>query len=101
METDFGRERATQARVGDEGRGKYNSDSNYRFLYDKISDFLAESLKINIWFLDWGHIWKISERAAQWCPSLDSLLDYSTLLCESIAKRVFPRESDPLLCPDG
>ncbi|RWR78836.1 hypothetical protein CKAN_00738800 [Cinnamomum micranthum f. kanehirae] len=75
----------------------YNSDSNYRFLYDKISDFLVESLKIDIWLLYSGEFWKISGSAAAWCPwpSLNSLLDYSTLLCESIAKGFFPRESDP------
>ena len=33
--------------------------------------------------------------AAKWCPSLDSSFDRSTLLCESIAKKVFPRESYP------
>ncbi|XXG39841.1 hypothetical protein AAC387_Pa01g0699 [Persea americana] len=74
---------------------RYNSDSNYRFLYDRISDFLVESLKTEIWFLDWGEFWKISGRAAAWCPFRDSLLENSTLLCESIAKGVFPRESDP------
>ncbi|RWR78946.1 Thioredoxin-like protein [Cinnamomum micranthum f. kanehirae] len=76
---------------------KYNSDSNYRFLYDKISDFAVESLKIDIWLLDSGEFRKISGRAAAWypCPDLHSLLDYSTLLSESVAKRVFPRESDP------
>ena len=32
-----------------------------------------------------------SSLAAKWCPSLDSF-DKSTLLCESIAKTIFPRE---------
>ncbi|RWR78825.1 hypothetical protein CKAN_00737700 [Cinnamomum micranthum f. kanehirae] len=73
---------------------RYNSDSNYRFLHDKISDFFAESLKSDIGFLNSGEFRKIG-LAAKWCPSLDSSFDRSTLLCESIAKRVFPRESDP------
>ncbi|KAL6183478.1 hypothetical protein ACLB2K_044889 [Fragaria x ananassa] len=30
--------------------------------------------------------------AAKWCPSLDSSFDRATLLCETIAKKVFPRE---------
>ncbi|RWR86440.1 LOW QUALITY PROTEIN: hypothetical protein CKAN_01533800 [Cinnamomum micranthum f. kanehirae] len=65
---------------------KYNSDSNYRFPHDKISDFFAESLK--------SDFTKIG-LAAKWCPSLNSSFDRSTLLCETIAKKVFPRESDP------
>ncbi|RWR78951.1 hypothetical protein CKAN_00750500 [Cinnamomum micranthum f. kanehirae] len=73
---------------------RYESDSNYRLLYDRISDFFAESLKTDIGYLNSCELLKIG-RAAKWCPSLDSSLDYSTLLCESIAKRVFPRESDP------
>ncbi|KAJ8647554.1 hypothetical protein MRB53_000577 [Persea americana] len=73
---------------------KYNSDSNYRLLHDKISDFFAESLKSDIGFLNSGEFRKIG-LAAKWCPSLDSSFDRSTLLCESIAKRVFPRQSDP------
>ncbi|XVF81478.1 hypothetical protein PTKIN_Ptkin15bG0158500 [Pterospermum kingtungense] len=33
--------------------------------------------------------------AAKWCPSIDSSFDKSTLLCESIAKKVFPVENYP------
>ncbi|RWR78947.1 plant/T31B5-30 protein [Cinnamomum micranthum f. kanehirae] len=73
---------------------RYYSDSNYRFLHDKISDFFAESLKSDIGFLNSGEFKKIG-LAAKWCPSLYSSFDRSTLLCETIAKRVFPRESDP------
>ncbi|RWR78829.1 plant/T31B5-30 protein [Cinnamomum micranthum f. kanehirae] len=73
---------------------RYYSDSNYRFLHDKISDFFAESLKSDIGFLNLGEFKKIG-LAAKWCPSLYSSFDRSTLLCETIAKRVFPRESDP------
>ncbi|RVW32007.1 Uncharacterized protein L728 [Vitis vinifera] len=32
--------------------------------------------------------------AAKWCPSIDSSFDRSTLLCESIARKIFPK-SDP------
>ncbi|RWR78838.1 plant/T31B5-30 protein [Cinnamomum micranthum f. kanehirae] len=72
----------------------HNSDSSYRLLYDNISDFLSESLKSDIGFLNSGEFNKIG-LAAKWCLSLDSSLDRSTLLCETIAKKVFPRESDP------
>ena len=33
--------------------------------------------------------------ASKWCPSLDRLEDQRTLLCEGIAMRVFPRDTDP------
>ena len=32
--------------------------------------------------------------AAKWCPTIDSAYDKSLLICESIAKRVFPKESN-------
>ncbi|KAI9125718.1 hypothetical protein K1719_003136 [Acacia pycnantha] len=43
-------------------------------------------------FLKRGELRRIS-LAAKWCPSIDSSFDRSTLLCESIARRIFPRES--------
>lgn len=33
--------------------------------------------------------------AAKWCPSLYSSFDESTLLCESITRKVFPRDLYP------
>ena len=30
--------------------------------------------------------------AAKWCPSLNSFYDRLTLLCESIGRKMFPRE---------
>ncbi|KAJ8649030.1 hypothetical protein MRB53_002053 [Persea americana] len=54
-----------------------------------ISDFFAESLKSDVGFLNAGEFKKIG-LAAKWCLSLDSSFDRTTLLCESIAKRVFP-----------
>ncbi|KAK9113372.1 hypothetical protein Syun_020169 [Stephania yunnanensis] len=73
---------------------RYNRDPEYRFLHDRISDLFAENLVSDLQFLKSGETRKIS-LASKWCPSLDSSFDRSTLLCESIAKRVFPRESDP------
>ncbi|XXG39687.1 hypothetical protein AAC387_Pa01g0583 [Persea americana] len=56
--------------------------------------FFSKSLKSDIGFLNSGEFKKIG-LAAKWCPSLYSSFDRSTLLCQTIAKRVFPRESDP------
>uniref|UniRef100_A0A803R412 DUF2828 domain-containing protein n=1 Tax=Cannabis sativa TaxID=3483 RepID=A0A803R412_CANSA len=75
---------------------RYIHDPEFRFLYEKITDHFAECLKIDIENLN-----NCKEKsftfslAAKWCPSLDSSFDRSTLLCESIAKKVFPRESCP------
>ncbi|XP_058777417.1 uncharacterized protein LOC131651744 [Vicia villosa] len=70
---------------------RYNRDSNFRSLHDAISDHFADCLKKDLEFLKSGSSTKIS-LAAKWCPSVDSSFDRSTLLCESIAKRIFPRE---------
>ncbi|KAK2373876.1 hypothetical protein QL285_074880 [Trifolium repens] len=70
---------------------RYTKDPNFKFLHDSISDHFADCLKKDIQFLKSGSPTKIS-LAAKWCPSLDSSFDRSTLLCESIAKRLFPRE---------
>jgi len=70
---------------------RYNRDPHFKFLHDCISDHFADCLKKDIEFLKCGSSTKIS-LAAKWCPSVDSSFDRATLLCESIAKRIFPRE---------
>ncbi|KAI3845221.1 hypothetical protein MKX03_024879 [Papaver bracteatum] len=75
---------------------RYNGDENYRLLHDQISEVFAEYLVADLKILN------ESKRkshgisfAAKWCPSLYLCYDQSTLLCESIARRIFPRESYP------
>ncbi|KAF7125037.1 hypothetical protein RHSIM_Rhsim12G0020100 [Rhododendron simsii] len=70
---------------------RYNRDPDYKFLYDRISDLFADLLKSDIQHFNSNQLNKIS-LAAKWCPSLDSSFDKSTLLCESVAKKVFPRD---------
>ncbi|KAK7307046.1 hypothetical protein VNO77_39760 [Canavalia gladiata] len=70
---------------------RYGNDPDFRFLHDRVSDHFAECLKKDLEFLNSGSVSKIS-LAAKWCPSVDSSFDRYTLLCEGIAKRVFPRE---------
>ncbi|KAH7857393.1 hypothetical protein Vadar_012165 [Vaccinium darrowii] len=70
---------------------RYNRDPDYRFLHDNVSDLFAELLKADMEFYNAGELYKIS-LAAKWCPSLDSSYDKVTLMCESIARKVFPRE---------
>nr|XP_023874923.1 uncharacterized protein LOC111987439 [Quercus suber] len=73
---------------------RYNRDPVYRFLHDAVSDVFAEMLKADMQALNEGKNRDIS-LAAKWCPTIDSAYDKSLLICESIAKRVFPKESDP------
>ncbi|KAK6126636.1 hypothetical protein DH2020_039622 [Rehmannia glutinosa] len=54
---------------------RFNSDPDFKLLHDRGFE------KISL--------------AAKWCPSLDSSYDKITLLCETIAKKVFPREEYP------
>ncbi|KAL1307535.1 hypothetical protein HN51_049446 [Arachis hypogaea] len=68
----------------------YNDDANFQLLHDSISDHFANCLKNDLELLNSGKSTDIS-LAAKWCPSLDSSFDRSTLLCESIARRMFPR----------
>ncbi|XP_072983588.1 uncharacterized protein [Typha latifolia] len=73
---------------------RYATDQDYQFLYDRVADFFASLLTSDLKQLRAGHTNKIG-LAAKWCPSLDSSFDRHTLLCEAIARRVFPRETDP------
>ncbi|WZZ22477.1 hypothetical protein YC2023_123864 [Brassica napus] len=80
--------------MGKKAFTRYSQDPDYRFLHERVSDLFADYLKKDLEFLASGETNKIS-LAAKWCPSLDSSFDKATLLCESIARRIFPRESFP------
>ncbi|KAK1553130.1 hypothetical protein Q3G72_029406 [Acer saccharum] len=67
---------------------KYSDDPNYRFLFEMISDYFAERLKNDMKLYVSGEFRKVS-LAAKWCPSLDYSHDRVTLICKSIAKKVF------------
>ncbi|XP_015973378.1 uncharacterized protein LOC107496589 [Arachis duranensis] len=69
---------------------RYNDDANFQLLHDSISDHFANCLKNDLELLNSDKSTAMS-LAAKWCPSLDSSFDRSTLLCESIARRMFPR----------
>ncbi|KAL1221676.1 hypothetical protein V5N11_009186 [Cardamine amara subsp. amara] len=81
--------------LGEKALLRYSNDRNYRILHERVSDLFADHLKKDLAFLASGKTNKIS-LAAKWCPSLDSSFDKATLLCESIARKMFPRESFPV-----
>ncbi|OMO54841.1 hypothetical protein CCACVL1_27532 [Corchorus capsularis] len=93
-ETAKERKKAKQLGKAQQAYRRYCTDPIYRLLHDCVSDFFAEKLKHDIRFLNSGEVRKIS-LASKWCPSIDSAYDKATLICESIARRMFPRESDP------
>ncbi|KAG6388999.1 hypothetical protein SASPL_150436 [Salvia splendens] len=69
---------------------RFNHDANFKFLHDCVSDLFAQQLRSDMEMLKLGKLNRIS-LAAKWCPSLDSSFDRITLLCETVAKKVFPR----------
>ncbi|KAL2924126.1 hypothetical protein RDABS01_015617 [Bienertia sinuspersici] len=73
---------------------RYVQDPGYRFLHERVSDMFADLLRSDFETLKNGNVEELSF-AARDCPSIDSSYDRHTLLCESIAKKVFARESDP------
>ncbi|KAJ4805137.1 plant/protein [Rhynchospora pubera] len=72
---------------------RYTTDDQYQFLHDRIAEFFAELLAADMELLNSGKLNKVG-LAAKWCPSLDSSFDRATLICESIARKMFPH-ADP------
>ncbi|CAL5395235.1 unnamed protein product [Camellia sinensis] len=70
---------------------RYKRDPDYKFLHDRVSDFFAELLRSDMQYYNANELNKIS-LASKWCPTLDSSYDKATLMCESIVRKVFPRE---------
>uniref|UniRef100_A0ACD5ZFV0 Uncharacterized protein n=1 Tax=Avena sativa TaxID=4498 RepID=A0ACD5ZFV0_AVESA len=75
---------------------RYNRDPSYRFLHDRTADMFADLLAEDMRKLVDGKVNDLS-LAAKWCPSLDKCYDSSTLICEAIARRLFPKGSAPEL----
>ncbi|KAK2636883.1 hypothetical protein Ddye_031675 [Dipteronia dyeriana] len=73
---------------------RYSTDPDFKFLYERVSDYFADCLKKDMKSYESGKSNRVSF-AAKWCPSLYSSYDLATLICESIANKVFPRENYP------
>uniref|UniRef100_A0A803M6R6 Uncharacterized protein n=1 Tax=Chenopodium quinoa TaxID=63459 RepID=A0A803M6R6_CHEQI len=83
--------RLTAAKKGIE---RYNNDPTYRFLHNHVSELFAKHLQSDLEKIRSGTYDDLS-LAAKWCPSLYSRFDNYTLLCESIARRLFPQDQYP------
>jgi len=91
--------RARRAEAAARAVEMYSNDPAYRFLHDRTADLFAGLLAEDMRKLADGKVREFS-LAAKWCPSLDSSYDRSTLLCEAVARRLFPRGSSPELAAD-
>ncbi|KAG2607620.1 uncharacterized protein LOC120671399 [Panicum virgatum] len=78
---------------------RYSRDPTYRQLHDCTAELFADLLAEDMKKLADGKVNKIS-LAAKWCPSVDSCYDRSTLICEAIARRLFPKGSSSELPED-
>ncbi|XP_020409142.1 uncharacterized protein LOC18767102 [Prunus persica] len=71
---------------------RYQNDPEYRLLHDIVSEVFVEILTSDLLSLESGEIEKISS-VSKLCPSIDSSYDRETLICENIAKKMFPRHN--------
>ncbi|KAG0547753.1 hypothetical protein BDA96_01G107600 [Sorghum bicolor] len=73
----------------------YYGNGAYRFLFDCVAQFFADLLASDLEQLAPGGRKTKIGLAAKWCPTPGSSFDRTTLLCEAIARRLFPRDSRP------
>jgi len=73
----------------------YYGNGAYRFLFDCVAQFFADLLASDLEQLAPGGRKTKIGLAAKWCPTPGSSFDRTTLLCEAIARRLFPRDSSP------
>ncbi|CAL4971017.1 unnamed protein product [Urochloa decumbens] len=92
--------RARRAEAAARAVEMYTTNPTYRFLHDRTAELFAGLLAEDMRKLAAGEVRDLS-LAAKWCPSLDSSYDRSTLLCEAVARRLFPKGSSPELSAAG
>lgn len=71
---------------------RYDEDPLYRALFELSAELFATQLKKDLAAEKTGS--QISH-CARWCPGLDKGFDRRTLLCEGIARKLFPQELHP------
>lgn len=68
----------------------YTHNGSYRALHDAVAAVFAEQLARDVESLAAGRVYDVS-LAGKWAPSPDKSYDRQTLMCEAIARRMFPR----------
>jgi len=67
---------------------RYHEDPLYRALHNKVASLFADQLRKDLAMMQSGkRVWSL---CAKWCPALGNSFDRRTLLCESIARKLFP-----------
>ncbi|KAL6839167.1 hypothetical protein ACP4OV_031058 [Aristida adscensionis] len=83
------------ARLAVQSLETYYGDRAYRFLFDCVAQFFADLLASDLAQLAPGGKKRKIGLAAKWCPTPGSSFDRTTLLCEAVARRLFPRDATP------
>ncbi|CAE7739096.1 unnamed protein product [Symbiodinium sp. KB8] len=77
----------SRPQLAEEALKRYDSDPAYRSLFERIARLFAEQLRMDLAAMRRGQ--KVS-LCAKWCPLLYHSFDRRTLLCEGIARWLFP-----------
>jgi len=68
---------------------RFREDALYRALYLKVTSLFAERLQENLDMV--GLEGEQPSFCAKWCPGIDTSFDRRTLICEGIARQMWPR----------
>ncbi|CAE7282278.1 unnamed protein product [Symbiodinium sp. CCMP2456] len=77
----------SRLQLAEEALKRYDSDPVYRSLFERIARLFAEQLRMDLAAMRRGQRVRL---CAKWCPLLYHSFDRRTLLCEGIARWLFP-----------
>ncbi|CAK9275793.1 unnamed protein product [Sphagnum jensenii] len=86
--------RIVTAELAERAVEKYSQDSRFKILHSAVAQIFADQLAKDVLALAEKRQFDLS-LAAKWAPSLDQSYDKRTLMCESIARRLFLKSSFP------
>jgi len=86
--------RIVTAELAERAVEKYSQDSRFKLLHSAVAQIFADQLAKDVLALAEKRQFDLS-LAAKWAPSLDQSYDKRTLMCESIARRLFLKSSFP------
>ncbi|CAE7195355.1 unnamed protein product [Symbiodinium sp. CCMP2456] len=77
----------SRLQLAEEALKRYDRDPVYRSLFERIARLFAEQLRVDLAAMRRGQKVRL---CAKWCPLLYHSFDRRTLLCEGIARWLFP-----------